>query len=73
MDQRFGVYLNIEELKVVRINSPYWMPSGEECVLLTPDVNTTLLRIRDLVKEKKLVDEPDSIVWGVISQAEEGF
>lgn len=61
--EAFGIYLNAKELKVVRINSPYWIPSGPDWVLLTPEVNMTLLKIRDLAREKKLVAEPDKVVW----------
>jgi hypothetical protein len=48
----------------VRINSPYWIPSGKEWVMLTPEVNMTLLKVRELAKEKKLVSDPDKINWG---------
>jgi hypothetical protein len=61
---KFGIYLNIKEGKVMRITSPYWIPSGDEWVLLTPEVNTTLLKIRELVREKGLTDNPGTIVWG---------
>jgi hypothetical protein len=61
--EAFGIYLNAKELKVVRINSPYWIPPGPDWVLLTPEVNMTLLKIRDLAREKNLVTEPDKIVW----------
>ena len=61
--EAFGIYLNAKELKVVRINSPYGIPSGPDWVLLTPEVNMTLLKIRDLAREKKLVAEPDKVVW----------
>jgi hypothetical protein len=61
--QKFGIYLNTKELKVARINSPYWIPSGPDWVFLTPEVNMTLLAIRQLAKEQKLVSEPDKLVW----------
>ena len=61
--QKFGIYLNIKELKVARINSPYWIPSGPDWVFLTPEVNMTLLAIRQLAKEQKLVRDPDKLVW----------
>lgn len=61
--EKFGIYVNTKELKVVRINSPYWIPSGPDWVYLTPDVNMTLLKIRELTGEKKLVSEPDKLVW----------
>ena len=63
---KFGIYLNVKETKVVRINSPYWIPSGEDWVYLTPEVNMTLLKIRELSKEKGLVKSPDQVTWGSI-------
>ena len=45
---KFGIYLHIREQKAVRLNSPYWTPSGEDWLFLTPEVNTTLLEIREL-------------------------
>ena len=60
---KFGIYLNIKELKVARVNSPHWIPSLPDWVFLTPEVNMSLLKIRDLAREKELVGEPDSIVW----------
>ena len=61
--ESFGIYINTKELKVVRINSPHWIPSGSDWVHLTPEVNMTLLKIRDLARKKRLVTEPDRIVW----------
>ena len=60
---KFGIYLNAKELKAARINSPYWIPSGPDWVFLTPEVNMTLLKVRDLAREKKLAGEPDKLVW----------
>ncbi len=60
---KFGIYLNTKEKKVVRINSPYWFPPAPDWVFLTAEVNETLLNIRKLAGEKKLVPTPDSIVW----------
>ncbi|MFQ5933686.1 MAG: hypothetical protein ACE5KI_03480 [Dehalococcoidia bacterium] len=63
---KFGIYLNVKKNEVVRINSPYWIPSGKEWVYLTPGVNMTLLKIRELAGEKDLVKSPEKIVWGSI-------
>ncbi len=68
--EKFGIYLNIKQLKVVRINSSYWIPSGEEWVFITSEVNATLLSIRELVRQRKLVNQPDKIVWGGIIEFE---
>ena len=61
--QKFGIYLNTKELKVARINSPHWIPSEPDWVFLTTEVNMTLLKIRQLAEEQKLVSQPDKIVW----------
>ncbi len=66
--EKFGIYLNVKEGKVMRISSPYWIPPGDEWVILTPDVNATLLEIRGLAKEKDVVKEPEKIIWGDWSQ-----
>ena len=68
---RFGIYLNLKTGQVVRITSPYWFPEPPEWVYLTPEVNATLLRIRDLVKEKGLYPDPQAVTWGQIPLREE--
>ena len=64
--KKFGIYLNAKEKKVVRINSPYWFPPEPEWVMLTPEVNMTLLKIRELAGEKKLAKKPDEVTWAPI-------
>ena len=63
---KFGIYFNIKENQVVRINSPYWIPQGPDWGLLTPEVNATLLQIRQIAKNRKLSASPDAIKWGTI-------
>jgi hypothetical protein len=66
--EKFGIYLDTKKSQVMRINSPYWIPKGAAWVFLTPEVNTTLLKIRELAKEKGLVKDPEKITWGDWSQ-----
>ena len=63
---KFGIYLNAAEGKVVRITSPYWFPEEPDWVYVTNEVNATLLQIRDLIGEKNLSQETDSVSWGRI-------
>ena len=63
---KFGIYLNPEELKVVRITSPYWLPEPPAWVYVTDEVNATLLKIRDVIRERSLATDPDSVTWGRI-------
>ncbi len=63
---KFGIYLNPAEHKIVRITSPYWFPELPDWVYVTKEVNATLLEIRDVVREKSLATDPDSVTWGRI-------
>jgi hypothetical protein len=63
---RFGIYLNVKEGKVVRITSPYWFPEAPDWVPVTPEVNATLVKIRELIREKRLHQEPQEVTWGQI-------
>lgn len=67
--EKFGIYLNTKKSEAMRINSPYWIPRGAGWTFLTPEVNTTLIRIREIAREKGLVKDPEKIVWGNWSQA----
>ena len=64
--EKFGIYLNAAEGKVVRITSPYWFPEEPDWVYVTSEVNATLLSIRDTIRELGLSDDADSVVWGRI-------
>jgi len=58
--------LNPKANLVVRINSPYWIPEEPDWVFLTPEVNATLLRIREMAGEQGITSEPLAIQWGTI-------
>lgn len=66
--EKFGIYLNLKELKALRINSPYWIPSGEDWTLITPEVNATLVSIREMVQQRGLVEQPHKVIWGGITE-----
>ncbi len=63
---KFGIYLNAQDRKVVRINSPYWIPEEPDWMYLTHEVNATLLHIRELAQEMKLTPDASEITWGTI-------
>lgn len=63
---KFGIYLNPGEHKVVRITSPYWFPEEPDWIYVTGEVNETLLNIRQIIRDKELAEEPDSVTWGRI-------
>ena len=64
--EKFGIYLNAAEGKVVRITSPYWFPEEPDWVYVTSEVNATLLSIRETIRESGLSDDADSVTWGRI-------
>ena len=68
---KFGIYLNAGAGQVVRINSPYWFPEEPEWVFLTPEVNATLLSIRELAGQQGLSADPEAITWGRIPLRED--
>ena len=68
---KFGIYLNASEKKVVRITSPYWLPEEPDWVYVTEEVNATPLKIRDVIREASLADDPDDVTWGRIPLKEE--
>ena len=61
--QRFGIYLNVKDGKVVRITSPYWFPDPPDWVIVTNEVNATLVEVRAHIREKQLYDDPDGVIW----------
>ena len=61
---KIGIYLNAKESSVVRITSPYWIPEQPDWVLVTNDPNSTLLSVRDTIKEKGLMSDPSGVAWG---------
>jgi len=63
---KFGIYLNAQDNRVVRINSPYWIPEEPDWVFLTNEVNATLLNIREMAQEKGLSKDSRAITWGTI-------
>lgn len=62
--KKIGIYVNAKEGKVVRITSPYWLPEAPDWVLVTSDPNATLLAVRQVIKEKRLMRDPSGVVWG---------
>ena len=63
---KFGIYLNTNTSKVVRITSPYWFPPEPEWIKITDETNETLVNIRELIRKKSLVPNPDEVSWGRI-------
>tara|TARA_Y100001960_G_scaffold297212_1_gene343390 strand:+ start:271 stop:492 length:222 start_codon:yes stop_codon:yes gene_type:complete len=63
---KFGIYLNTNTSKVVRITSPYWFPPEPEWIKITDETNETLVNIRELIKKENIVPNPDEVSWGRI-------
>ncbi len=61
---KIGIYVNATEGKVVRITSPYWIPEEPDWRLVTNEPNATLLAVRDMIKERKLMNDPSGVTWG---------
>ena len=60
---KIGIYVNIEDSKVVRITSPYWIPEKPDWLLITNDPNTTLVKVRDTIKNLGLMPDVSRVQW----------
>lgn len=65
---RIGIYVNVTESRVVRITSPYWLPEEPEWILVTNDPNTTLISVRAMIEERKLMLDSSGIKWTSLPQ-----
>ena len=63
---KFGIYLNTDTLKVVRITSPYWFPPEPDWIKVTDETNETIINIRVIIRNRDLVLNPDKVIWGRI-------
>ena len=66
LQNQIGIYVNVKEGKVVRIASSYWIPESPDWVRVTPEVNATLLAVRDLIREQDLYSKPEEVTWGQV-------
>ena len=65
---RIGIYVNVKESQVVRITSPYWLPEEPEWLLVTNDPNATLISVRAMIEERKLMSDSSGIKWTSLPQ-----
>jgi hypothetical protein len=65
---RIGIYVNVTESRVVRITSPYWLPEEPEWILVTNDPNATLISVRAMIEEGKLMSDSSGIQWTSLPQ-----
>ncbi len=50
----------------MRISSPYWQPGPPDWVLVTQELNATLLSVRDIIREQHLYESPQDVAWGQV-------
>lgn len=63
---QFGIYLNTNDGKAVRITSPHWLPPAPDWIFVTNEVNATMVSIREMVQDQKLFPSPEQVIWGQI-------
>ena len=66
VQNQIGIYVNVKEGKVVRIASSYWIPEPPDWLRVTPELNATLLAVRELIREQGLYAEPQEVTWGQV-------
>ena len=62
--KKIGIYLNKKDGKLLRITSPYYIPKGADWTMVSSDPNETLVSLREIIKKKKLLKEPEKAAWG---------
>ena len=62
--KKIGIYLNKRDGKLLRITSPYYIPEGADWTVVTRDPNAPLVSVREIIKKKKLLKEPEKAAWG---------
>ncbi len=65
-NSKYGIYLNFKRFEVLRITSPYWLPTTPDWVLISNDVNATLSCVKGMIKDNDSELDSESIQWGRI-------
>ena len=62
-ERKPGIYLNPKSNEVKRASSPFAVPEGSEWVLMSEDLLTGLVKVREMAKERGLVEDPEKLQW----------
>lgn len=58
-----GIYLNPEKLKALRASTPFAAPTQPGWELISEDTMIGMVTVRQLARERGLVQEPEKIEW----------
>lgn len=58
-----GIYFNAAKAKALRAATRFAAPPGPDWVLLDEDTMIGMVRVRELVAERGLLDDPMQIQW----------
>ncbi len=60
---KIGIYLNPKRLKAFRASTVHAAPDSTDWVLISEDSMIGMVTIREIAKERSLVDDPQKIEW----------
>ena len=60
---KIGIYLNPKRLKAFRASTVHAAPDSPDWVLVSEDSMIGMVKIREIAKERNLVDDPQQIEW----------
>jgi hypothetical protein len=60
---KIGIYLNPTRLKAFRASTVHAAPDSADWVLVSEDSMIGMVTIREIAKEKSLVEDPQKIEW----------
>lgn len=58
-----GIYLNPHTLQAFRASTVHAAPESSDWVLISEDSMIGMVRVRELARERGLVQEPEKIQW----------
>ncbi len=60
---KIGIYLNPKRLKAFRASTVHAAPDSPDWVLISEDSMIGMVKVREIAKERNLVDDPQQIEW----------
>jgi hypothetical protein len=60
---KIGIYLNPNTLQAFRASTAHAAPESRDWILISEDSMIGMVRVRELARERALVQEPERIQW----------
>ncbi len=58
-----GIYLNPKTMQAYRASTVHAAPDSPDWILVSEDSMIGMVRVREIARERKLVENPDAVQW----------